>query len=115
MEHLATAKVLEGLFHHGYKKDNVVNEQCLTIHYEGMDNAILIQETPETTFELPCFYSQYVRVWIDLEGQAQYSCRFLWDPWHPFIMKDASCAKPSCSYPWEHHQPARKRNNACLF
>lgn len=68
MAHLA-AKATEQLVHQGYKKEEIVTEQYLNMRYEGTDNAIMIQETPETTYG-DVFHAQYMREFgFDLEGR----------------------------------------------
>ena len=68
MAHLA-AKATEALVHQGYKREEIVTEQYLNMRYEGTDNAIMIEETSETTYG-DAFHAQYMREFgFDLEGR----------------------------------------------
>lgn len=68
MTHLAE-RAMEQLVKQGYKKEEIVTEQYLNMRYDGTDNAIMIQETPETAYG-DAFHAQYMREFgFDLVGR----------------------------------------------
>ena len=63
------AKATERLVHQGYKEGEIVTECYLNMRYEGTDNAIMIQETKESTYG-ETFHAQYMREFgFDLDGR----------------------------------------------